>query len=150
MHSIIGRNSRLDSIQASVLNVKLPHLDSWNTRRREAAGYYKSKLGGIKSLILPLEPENRIHVYHLFVIRSKKRDDLMEHLKRNGIASSVHYPAPLPFLDAYSYKHHAEKDFPVTLSVSKEILSIPLFPSITHSQVDYICETILDFMQTDL
>ena len=144
-HSIIGRNSRLDSIQASILNVKLPYLDSWNSRRREAAGYYKSKLDGIKSLILPEEPHGRQHVYHLFVIRTKKRDELAEHLRRNGIASSVHYPAPLPFLDAYSYKQHKDKDFPVTLSVSKEVLSIPLFPYITRSQLDHICHAILDF-----
>jgi dTDP-4-amino-4,6-dideoxygalactose transaminase len=70
----------------------------------------------------------------------------MEHLKRNGVASSVHYPVPLPFLDAYSYKQHKGEDFPVALSVSKEILSIPLYPAITPSQLDHICKAILDFM----
>ncbi len=142
-HFIIGRNSRLDSIQASILSVKLNHLNNWNDNRIIAAKYYKSKLKDIDALILPSVPQNRMHVFHLFVIRSKRRHELIEALSFSGIASGIHYPAPVPFLEAYNYKKHKYEDFPIATDISKEVLSLPIYPEITASQIDTICEILI-------
>ena len=142
-HSIIGRNSRLDSIQASILKVKLNHLNRWNDNRINAAKYYKSKLKDIDALILPSVQNNRKHVYHLFVIRSKQRNKLIEALSTSGIASGIHYPTPLPFLEAYNYKRHKPGDFPIATGISEEVLSLPIYPEITASQIDTICEILI-------
>ena len=142
-HSIIGRNSRLDSIQASILRVKLNHLARWNENRINAAKYYISKLKDIDSLFLPSVQQNRTHVYHLFVIRSKQRNELIEALSNSGIASGIHYPTPLPFLEAYNYKRHKPGDFPIASGISGEILSLPVYPEITAAQIDTICEILI-------
>lgn len=142
-HTVVGRNSRLDSLQASVLSVKLPHLDEWNEKRIFASRHYIERLSNIESLILPVLETNKTHVFHLFVIRSRQRERLIEALTSCNISCSIHYPTPLPFLDAYKYKHHKSFDFPVALDVAKEILSLPLFPEITIEQLDRVCDQIL-------
>jgi len=141
-HSVIGRNSRLDTIQAAVLMVKLPYLDRWNNARRVAANLYLSCLNQNSRIILPQINENKDHVYHLFVIRSKQREKLIEQLTYANIATGIHYPRPLPFLDAYRYKNHKVKDFPVAVELVNEILSIPIFPEIINSQITRICNEI--------
>jgi dTDP-4-amino-4,6-dideoxygalactose transaminase len=143
-HAIIGRNSRLDSIQAAVLNVKLPHLDQWNSNRIKASAYYTSKLKGLAGVVLPTIKENRKHVFHLYVIQTQRRAELIEELTRNGIASGIHYPVSLPFLDAYKYKLHKAGDFPVSEKVSAATLSLPIYPEISNIQIDRICNCILE------
>jgi dTDP-4-amino-4,6-dideoxygalactose transaminase len=143
-HSIIGRNSRLDSIQAAILNVKLPYLDKWNNNRIKASDYYRSKLSGISDLTLPATRENIKHVFHLFILLGKRREELIEVLTRNGIGTGIHYPVSLPFLEAYKYKHHNTGDFPTSERVSCETLSLPIFPEITNKQIDRICESIFE------
>ncbi|MCX6327622.1 MAG: DegT/DnrJ/EryC1/StrS family aminotransferase [Bacteroidia bacterium] len=147
-HLVIGRNSRLDSIQASILKAKLPYLDKWNRNRIEASQHYISRLEGMGSIILPRVEQNKTHVYHLFVIRSQKREKLIEVLNKSNISCSIHYPKPLPFLDAYNYKKHKLEDFPIAVKITNEILSIPIFPEITDSQVDTICDHILKIHKT--
>lgn len=144
-HSMIGRNSRLDSIQASILKVKLSHLDQWNKNRREASQHYLSRLERNDSIILPCIEPNKINVYHLFVIRSKQREKLMKALNENNISCGIHYPKPLPFIDAYNYKKHRLVDFPNSVKISNEILSLPIYPEITDSQIDTICDQIMKF-----
>jgi dTDP-4-amino-4,6-dideoxygalactose transaminase len=144
-HSIIGRNSRLDSIQAAILNTKLHYLNKWNQNRIKAAKYYLSKLKGIKTIVLPSISPDAIHVFHLFVIRTDRREELIQALKNNGIATAIHYPTPLPFLEAYNYKHHKLEDFPVAVNISREILSIPVYPEISNIQLDTICDSISEF-----
>jgi dTDP-4-amino-4,6-dideoxygalactose transaminase len=141
-HSIIGRNNRLDTIQASILLVKLNHLDNWNWKRINAAEYYRSKLKNIDALILPSLHHNRMHVYHLFVVSTERREDLIEALSNSGIASGIHYPKPVPFLEAYNYKQHKTGDFPVSTGISGKILSLPIYPELSASQIDSICEII--------
>jgi dTDP-4-amino-4,6-dideoxygalactose transaminase len=141
-HSIIGRNSRLDTIQASILNVKLPHLDKWNDKRIEAANFYLSALMESAGMILPYKEKNKKHVFHLFVIRTEIREKLMETLNKNNIGCGIHYPKALPFLDAYSYKKHKLTDFPVSSKITSEILSIPIYPEITQYQISRICSII--------
>lgn len=144
-HSIIGRNSRLDSIQAAILNTKLHYLNKWNQNRIRAAEYYLSKLKGIEKIILPSILPESIHVFHLFVIRTDRREELIQALKNNGISSAIHYPTPLPFLEAYNYKQHMLEDFPVAVNTSREILSIPIYPEISNIQLDKICDSIAEF-----
>lgn len=144
-HSIIGRNSRLDGIQAAILKTKLHYLDSWNQSRIRAAKYYMSKLNGVKEIVLPSIIPDTKHVFHLFVIRTNRREELIQALKKNGIATSIHYPTPLPLLEAYNYKQHKPEDFPVATYTSREILSIPIYPEISNIQLDTISGSISEF-----
>jgi dTDP-4-amino-4,6-dideoxygalactose transaminase len=143
-HSLIGRNSRLDSLQASILNVKLAYLDKWNSRREQVAKYYKSRLSVRQDIILPELPENSKHVFHLFVIRCKNREKVTGLLNEKNIAWAIHYPRPLPFLDAYMYKKHDPAEFSVSCQVTTEIISLPMYPEITETQLNFICDQILN------
>jgi dTDP-4-amino-4,6-dideoxygalactose transaminase len=143
-HVIIGRNSRLDSIQAAILNVKLKHLDNWNQRRIVAATYYIKKLGLCDEIVLPVTVPGSKHVYHLFVIRTKRRDHMIELLNEKNIAWSVHYPRPLPYTAAYNYKLNPNDDYQVSRLVTNEILSLPLYPEIENQQIDLICNQIIE------
>jgi len=130
---INGYNSRLDEIQAAILNAKLKYLDKWNERRREIARKYDS---GLKNIIkIPIENKNIKHVYHLYVVRSKNRDKLIEHLKKKNIASLIHYPIPLHLQKAYSYLGYKEGELPVAETISKEIVSLPCYPELTDEEV---------------
>jgi dTDP-4-amino-4,6-dideoxygalactose transaminase len=141
-HSIIGRNSRLDTIQAAILSVKLRLLDKWNGNRRNAADIYIIKLRKNSGIILPHQVKDKKHVFHLFVIRTQVREKLIAALNENNIANGIHYPKALPFLDAYKYKKHKISEFPVAAMVTGEILSIPIYPEITEEQVNRICNII--------
>jgi dTDP-4-amino-4,6-dideoxygalactose transaminase len=142
-HGVEGVNSRLDGIQAAVLNVKLPHLEKWTESRRRIACRFNQILAG-RGVITPREFDDVRAVYHLYVVRvpNGDRDRLQEHLKVSGISTGVHYPIALPYLKAYRYLGHSEKDFPVALKASSEILSLPMFPELTDEQVQYIAENI--------
>jgi len=143
-HSIIGRNSRLDSLQAAILSVKLAHLDEWNLKRLKIAEQYRFRLGVNTDIILPEILRNRKHVFHLFVIRYKSRNSMSEILNQNKISHSIHYPKPLPFVDAYSYKMHHASEFPISSKIATEILSLPIFPELSVSQLNMICDRILE------
>ncbi|MFA6471303.1 MAG: DegT/DnrJ/EryC1/StrS family aminotransferase, partial [Candidatus Latescibacterota bacterium] len=145
-HLLEGVNSRLDGIQAAVLSAKLPHLDDWTEKRRKNAYAYNSRLAGL-NVITPVEIENVRAVYHLYVVRvdSGARKPLQNFLKEKGISTGIHYPIALPYLKAYEYLHHSEKDFPESLKASGEILSLPMFPELEESQIDYIGEAIREF-----
>jgi dTDP-4-amino-4,6-dideoxygalactose transaminase len=145
-HSLIGRNSRLDSLQAS--KVKLKHLDRWNLNRNQIADLYKRRLIENKEIILPLILDNTTHAFHLFVIRCKNRDRMTEILNEKNISWAIHYPKPLPFLEAYMYKKHLPSEFPVSSQITSEILSLPIYPELTESQVTIICDQILEKYQT--
>jgi dTDP-4-amino-4,6-dideoxygalactose transaminase len=139
-HFMIGRNSRLDSIQASILSAKLKHLDQWNNQRRKVASFYLSNLAGHTEFIFPFHEEHKKHVYHLFVIRCKERAKLIELLDEKLISWGIHYPKALPFTDPYNYKKHTPDDFIEASSIIPEILSIPIYPELTEEQLIIICE----------
>ncbi len=143
-HSIIGRNSRLDSLQASILNAKLVYLDQWNFKRNQIAEFYKTRLRINTDIILPHLLLNTKHVYHLFVIRCRRKDDLIKLLDEKKISWAVHYPKPLPLVDAYKYKKHLQSEFPVSCQITKEILSLPIYPELTESQLNMICDQIIE------
>src|SRR6185436_4535419 len=107
-----GINSRLDGLQAAILNVKVPHLEKWTEARRRVTAQYDSLLDGVGDIIRPKIAPGRDHVYHLYVIRTEKRDALKKHLGDAGIATVLNYPKALPFYPAYSYLKHTPADFP--------------------------------------
>ncbi|MGA7339571.1 MAG: DegT/DnrJ/EryC1/StrS family aminotransferase [Terracidiphilus sp.] len=133
-HDIEGYNGRLDAIQAGLLDVKLAHLEKWNTQRRERAAEYNRLLVDNESIIRPYEPSWSRAVYHLYVIRTGDRDGLMEHLKSAGIGTGIHYPVPLHLQKAYAWMNYDAEDFPVTSRVAREIVSLPMFPQLTFTQ----------------
>jgi len=145
-HLLEGVNSRLDGIQAAVLSVKLPHLNDWTEKRRRNAYAYNSRLKGL-NVVTPVEIDDVRAVYHLYVVRvnSEARKPLQNFLKERGISTGIHYPIALPFLKAYDYLRHDGKDFPEALKASGEILSLPMFPELQESQIDYIAEAIREF-----
>lgn len=135
-HEFEGVNSRLDGLQAAILDVKLKHLEKWDERRRAIAKMYNEELNG--NFITPPVLSNVRHVYHLYVIRVKNRNELREILAEKGISTGIHYPIPLPFLKAYNYLGHEPEDFPVAYSLKDEIISIPIYGDMTDAQVDYV------------
>lgn len=140
-HDMEGYNGRLDAIQAGLLHVKLAHLAKWNAERREHAAEYHRLLEAA-DIILPFEPQNSRAIYHLYVVRTADRDGFMEHLKRNGIGTGIHYPIPLHLQKAYASMGHKKGDFPVTEKVSAEIVSLPMFPQLTAAQQQRAAEEI--------
>jgi dTDP-4-amino-4,6-dideoxygalactose transaminase len=139
---IWGTNSRLDEIQAAILRVKLPHLDQWNSVRRDRARLYGELLGGSR-FRLPVEVSPARHSFHLYVIRSHDRDALKRELSELGIGTAVHYPKPIHFQDAYRGLAYAAGDFPVAERAAREILSLPLFPELAEDQVRFVCSALM-------
>jgi len=144
-HEIVGFNHRLDTLQASILSAKLKYLDEWTSKRRTNAKLYNGLLEG--SVIVPKEAEYSKHVYHLYVVRVKNRDKLINFLKEKGISTGIHYPLPLhlqPSLQNLGYK---EGNFPITEAISKEILSLPMFPELSEEEIRYIAKMIKEGME---
>jgi len=146
-HDMEGYNGRLDAIQAGVLRIKLRRLPAWNEARRRNAQYYNELLSPVKGVTVPKEADGCRHVYHLYVILVDDRDGLQKYLNAKGIGTGLHYPVPLHLQKAYAYKGYKEDDFPVTESVAKRLLSLPMFPELTRAQIEYIADCIKQFMK---
>jgi dTDP-4-amino-4,6-dideoxygalactose transaminase len=144
-HLFEGFNSRLDTLQAAILSLKLTHLHRWNTRRIAIAELYKSLLQGVEEIVLPAVRSGTVHTYHIYAIRARRRDALKQYLEANGILTVVHYPVALPNLPAYSYLGHRPEDFPVSSQLQEEVLSLPIYPELTDEQVRYVSKNILEF-----
>lgn len=140
-HTLIGRNSRMDGIQAAVLSVKLRYLDKWLNERRRNAARYDELLAGA-GIALPTAPGYSRHTYHLYVIRVKDRDSVAARLNEAGIDTGLHYPTALPYLDVYLDAGYQPSDFPVAHSQMSELLSLPMFAELTDEQVRHICATL--------
>ena len=144
-HQIEGINSRMDGLQAAFLLIKMKYINKWTDMRIEKANYYNFLLKDISNLNLPIVNKGNKHVWHLFVIRHEKRNELATFLKSNGIATSINYPISLPFLPAYRYQNNSINEFPVALHNQDRILSIPIYPELTNNQQIYITEKIKEF-----
>jgi dTDP-4-amino-4,6-dideoxygalactose transaminase len=148
-HDIEGYNGRLDSIQAGWLSVKLPHLPKWNESRRKLALRYHESLAQLKeSMVIPEEAPWSKGVYHLYVVRVQDREALQAHLAEAGIGTGIHYPIPLHQQKAYGYLGYHTGDFPVTERVSREIVSLPMFPQLAASQQDQVVSAVKEFLAT--
>lgn len=143
----IGVNSRLDTLQAAILRVKLKYLTQFNAKRKEVADLYDEAFCGCHSLSVPERVSYSSHIFHQYTIRVKngKRDDLKKFLESRNIPSMVYYPAPLHLQEAYRYLGYKENDFPVTSALCKEVLSLPMHPDMEQDQLDYIILSILKF-----
>jgi len=139
-HKIKGYNSRLDTVQAVILNAKLKHLDEWNQMRVKAAAFYAEQLKGVQGVVLPLVKSDRSHVYQTYAVRVKNRDKIMEAMKARGIGVLIHYPIPLHLQEAYKELNHKKGDFQIAEAVADEILSLPMFPHITKEQIKEVCD----------
>lgn len=146
-HIMEGINSRLDGLQAAILNVKLPHLQSWTEARRAVAAKYDKLLSGIPELRTPMVAANRDHVYHLYVVRTDRRDALKKHLADAGIATVLNYPKALPFYPAYAYLGHTPKDFPGAFANQSQILSLPIYPELTDEMIAHVAGSIRSFFE---
>jgi len=144
-HNFEGFNFRLDALQAAILSVKLRYLEKWTENRCNNAKIYSELLKGIDSILTPKEDFSAKHVYHLFVIRAKERNSLQKMLKEEGISTGIHYPIPLHLQRAYQYLNLKKGTYPVTESVSSEILSLPIYPELTEDQIKYVVNKILNF-----
>ncbi len=144
-HDIEGYNGRLDAVQAGILSVKLRHLDDWIWQRRQVAGWYRELLEEILEVSLPFEPAKCRSVYHLYVLRTPLRDDLMRHLAANSIGSGLHYPIPLHRQNAYRTRSFSSREYPVAEKASGQILSLPMYPQLSREQVVYVSRVIRDF-----
>ena len=143
-HEFIGNNCRLEGIQGAVLSVKLRHLDKWNDGRRKNADLYRKYLEGT-GVGLPQEMPYARHVYHVFCVRVKERQKLIDFLKEKGIFTNIHYPIPIHLQKAYSFLGHKKGDFPVTEGCMDEILSLPMFAELTEEEIKYTADCIREF-----
>ncbi len=147
-HVLKGQNSRLDEIQAAILRVKLRYLDQWNEARRRKAEIYTERLLP-HGVVCPSEKRGVRHVYHLYTIKTKKRDALQAFLKKNGIETLIHYPIPIPVQKAYRETEYQKKDLPVTEQSVRKILSLPFFPEMKRSEVEEVAERIGSFLKNE-
>ncbi len=146
-HPVFGINSRLDELQAAVLNVKLRYLEEWNGARTRAADRYRENLASCPSIVLPEPAPHSTHVYHLFVVQVEgDRDALVERMAQKNIQCGIHYPLPLHLQQAYARLGYGAGDFPRAEAMAKKIISLPLFPEITAEQIDYVCECLVGFL----
>ena len=144
-HTMEGINSRLDGLQAAILNVKAPHLAAWTEARRRVAARYNELLQGVGDVITPRVGPNRDHVYHLYVIRTERRDALKQFLAEAGIGTVLNYPKALPFYPAYAYLGHKPADFPKAFANQSRILSLPIYPEISDEMIAYVAAQIKKF-----
>jgi dTDP-4-amino-4,6-dideoxygalactose transaminase len=140
VHFIEGRNSRMDGIQAAVLSVKLKYLPGWTDLRIKHANEYNNMLNDIVKT--PAERSGCKHVFHLFVIETENRDQFSKQLNARNVPTAVQYPTPLPLLDAYKKWGYKQSDFPVAAEVCNKIISLPIYPEMTKSQLEYVCHII--------
>ena len=144
-HEMIGLNSRLSELQAAFLRVKLAHLETWNQRRRTLAQRYLTQLRLVGDLQLPLVPAWAEPVWHLFVIRTQRRDALQAHLESAGIGTQIHYPVPPHLTPAYQSAGWRAGQFPLAEQLAREVLSLPIGPHHTADQIDAVCDAVRSF-----
>ena len=145
VHTERGTNSRLDGLQAAILRVKLRHLDGWNEKRRNVAACYYDNLKDLQ-IKLPITMADRNHVYHLFVIETDKRDELLQYMSQKEIFCGIHYPIPLHLQGAYRELGYKAGDFPVSERSASRILSLPVYPELKKEEIRYIKNTINEFV----
>lgn len=145
-HEAIGYNSRLDELQAAILRVKFKYINNWNKQRYEKAHIYNELLKDV-DVKLPTERENSKHVYHLYSIQSKYRDEIMAFLKENDIATGMYYPVPVHLQEVYKHLNYKEGDLPVSEEACTKTFALPLYPEITYEAQKYVCDKIKEFLK---
>jgi len=144
-NEVIGHNMRLDELQAALLSVKLRQLDEWTRQRQEVAGWYSELLSDVEELTLPSVHPDATHVYHLYVVRTPKRDALQQYLAEQGIGTMIHYPVPPHLQQAYASLGLKKGDFPIAEAIAETCLSLPLFPGMTYEMVSTVSRHIKNY-----
>jgi len=144
-HKMFGYKSRLDTLQAAILSVKLRHLEEFVEKRRKAANTYNKKLADIKQITTPYEAQYAYHAFHIYAIVCDKRDELREHLLKAGVQTAIHYPTPIHLQEPYLKMGFRKGDFPLSESHSQHVLALPIFPEIQEEEISYICDKIHQF-----
>jgi len=144
-HKMPGINSRLDGLQAAIISAKLPFIHEWNDARIKHAAYYTEQLKNIPQVVTPVVRPDTKHTFHVYQIRAERRNELGAYLKGNGIETALHYPVPLPFMEAYSNLGLTAAAFPVVADYQQQILSLPMYPELTEVQIDYIVGMVRQF-----
>ena len=137
---MVGWNGRMDGIQAAALSIKLKRLAAGNEKRRQHAAQYSKLLGAVETLILPTIAEGRTHVFHIYAVRTARRDDLMTYLGSKNIGCGIHYPVPVHLQQAYAHLGHKRGSFPISERCADEFVSLPMFPELTEEQINYVCK----------
>jgi len=145
VHKYIGYNYRLEEIQAAILRVKLKYLDKWIEMRRNNASIYNEKLNRI--VATPVEKSCNKHVYHIYCIRIKKRQKLIDHLNSKGIQTAIHYPTPIHLQEAYTSLNYKRGSFPIAEQYTDEILSLPMYPELTEEEISVVAKSIKEFLK---
>ena len=148
-HEMEGYNSRLDTIQAAVLLVKLRHLKEWTEKRQQIASRYTQLLSSAKEIVTPSKNPDATHVFHLYVVRVQQREQVRQTLKEAGIATGIHYPIPLHQQPAYRYLGLPTGSYPVAERYAGELLSLPMYPELTEEQIEFVCATLLKACQSN-
>ncbi len=141
-HDMVGWNDRMDGIQGAILSAKLKHLPAWNEARRRNAALYTRLLSGVDGIVVPREADNARHIYHIYAIRVKDRDRLINALAEKGISCGIHYPIPIHLQDAYHSLGLKKGSFPVAEKCAEEFLSLPMYPELAAEQITYVAEQI--------
>jgi dTDP-4-amino-4,6-dideoxygalactose transaminase len=144
-HDEVGYNSRLDALQAAVLLAKLPHLEAWSAARRRNAAYYDAAFNGMPEVKTPVIDAANVSIYNQYTLRVDKRDALQEHLKSKGIGNSIYYPLPLHLQPCFAYLGYREGAFPESEKAAKEVISLPVYPELSKSQLDEVIGTVKEF-----
>ena len=144
-HEIEGINSRMDGIQAALLTAKLDHIESWTAERQRVAAAYNELLTGVGDLELPAVRDGATHVYHLYVVKTAHRDALKAFLAEQDVQTGIHYPAALPVLPAYDYLGVDASSFPNAVTNQDRILSLPIYPELSQSMIEYVASQIERF-----
>jgi dTDP-4-amino-4,6-dideoxygalactose transaminase len=148
-HAMIGWNARMDGLQGAVLSVKLSHLRNWNERRRKNAQLYDEKLSNIDGVIVPKETNYAKHVYHVYAVRVRNRDSLIDALSEKNINCGIHYPIPVHLQEAYNFLGLQKGCFPVAESCALEFVSLPMFPELSKQETDYVVTEIKNFLHNE-
>ncbi len=150
-HDFVGVNSRLDSVQAAILNIKLKHLDTYNQSRRNAADGYSKELDSIDGIIVPKIADYSTHVFHQYTLRvtNGKRDELQAYLTEKGVPAMIYYPVPLHEQKAYKDERYKSGDFPITEQLAREVISLPMHSELTNDTIHIITQHIKEFFSND-
>jgi len=151
-HHLVGTNSRLDTLQAAILRVKLRYLDAWTAARQRIAARYDELLSDVGDIGLPYRAPDRTHIFHQYTIRipNGRRDALQKYLKENEIGTQVYYPLPLHLQPCFQHLGYKEGDLPESERASQEVLSLPMFPELTEEEQNYVAQKIHDFVKQGL
>lgn len=144
-HTLAGHNMRLDELQAAILSVKLKHLQEWTVQRQEIANFYSESLSECDDLILPKTHPEATHVYHLYVVKCTRRDELQAFLKEKEIGTLIHYPIPPHLQEAYQNLGFQKGDFPIAEELAQTCLSLPIWPGMKRSQIDFVAQQVIAF-----